>query len=104
MTVRPAAGGGRWVDVPPERLRRWLDNFAIRHGAVRADGLTVTGADGATAELGLPIGAPAVPDVEGLIAVATADRRLGLLLARKGAVAVGVAEGGTLVASKVDTH
>src|SRR5205807_201151 len=24
---RPAAGGGRWVDVPPERLERWLADF-----------------------------------------------------------------------------
>jgi peptide subunit release factor 1 (eRF1) len=31
-------------------------------------------------------------------------RRLGLLLARKGAVAVGVADGTELVASKVETH
>jgi hypothetical protein len=39
-----------------------------------------------------------------LILEAQAPRRLGLLLARKGAVAVGVAEGAELVSSKVDTH
>ena len=36
--------------------------------------------------------------------MAQAPRTLGLLLARKGAVAVGVAEGAELVASKVETH
>ena len=39
MAARPAAGGGRWVDVAPERLTRWLENFATRHGDYTADGL-----------------------------------------------------------------
>ena len=30
---RPVAGGGRQVDVDPERLARWLAGFAERHGA-----------------------------------------------------------------------
>ncbi|MGC1209750.1 MAG: acVLRF1 family peptidyl-tRNA hydrolase, partial [Micromonospora sp.] len=38
------------------------------------------------------------------VAAAAAPRRLGLLLARKGAVAVGVAAGEELVVSKVDTR
>ena len=53
----PAAGGGRWVEVPPERLVSWIVTFAERHGGpgpvTRAgDGATVTfaAADGATAE------------------------------------------------------
>ena len=29
----PAAGGGRWVDVPPERLTSWIAAFIQRHGA-----------------------------------------------------------------------
>jgi hypothetical protein len=29
--VRPAAGGGRWVDVDPERLPAWLNGLAVRH-------------------------------------------------------------------------
>lgn len=101
---RPAAGGGRWVDVAPERLSRWLDNFAARHGPWTADGLTVSAADGATATLTGPPGAPSVPEVSALVELAPQARRLGLLLARKGAVAVGVADGDELVASKVDTH
>jgi Actinobacteria/chloroflexi VLRF1 release factor len=53
----PAAGGGRWVDVPPERFVAWIAAFARRHGGAGpvtrdAAGATVTFAacDGATAE------------------------------------------------------
>jgi len=31
------AGGGRWVSVALEWLRRWLDGFAERHGPLRWD-------------------------------------------------------------------
>ena len=51
MSGRPAPGGGRWVDVAPERLPRWLENFAKRHGPYRADGLHLVADDGATADL-----------------------------------------------------
>jgi hypothetical protein len=105
MGGRPAAGGGQWVDVAPERLSRWLENFERRHGPYRAEGLTVVAADGATAELAWPPGAQGVPDdLETLRKAVAEPRRLGLLLARKGAVAVGVADGDKLLTSKVDTH
>jgi hypothetical protein len=92
------------VDVAPERLERWLANFATRHGAYTTDGLTVAAADGAVATFEPPPGADGVPDLADLLRTATAPRTLGLLLARKGAIAVGVAEGTELTASKVDTH
>jgi Actinobacteria/chloroflexi VLRF1 release factor len=104
MNARPAVGGGKWVDVAPERLPRWLENFAARHGAYTEDGLHVVAADGATAVLERPVGAAAVERIGELVAEAVRPRRLGLLLARKGAVAVGVADGPELVVSKVDTH
>jgi hypothetical protein len=104
MRGRAAAGGGKWVDVAPERLPRWLENFAGRHGAYREEGLTLIAADGASAEWRVPPGAGPVATLGELIAEALAPRRLGLLLARKGAVAVGIAEGAELVASKVETH
>jgi hypothetical protein len=104
MSARPAAGGGRWVDVAPERLARWLDNFATRHGEWTAAGLRLTAADGATAELTPPPGAPGTTDLDELRREADRPRRIGLLLARKGAVAVGVAAGTELIVSKVDTH
>jgi len=99
MSGRPAAGGGRWLEVAPERLPRWLENFATRHGPYTEQGLVIVAADGATAEF-----AGRGPDLAHLIETAVQPRRFGLLLARKGAVAVGVAEGSELVVSKVDRN
>ncbi|MEH1169460.1 acVLRF1 family peptidyl-tRNA hydrolase [Micromonospora sp. CPCC 205539] len=108
MTSRPAAGGGRWVEVDPARVGRWVEGFADRHGppstTFREYGLLLTAPDGSTAELYAPPGSPASVDVAGFVAAAGAPRRIGLLLARKGAVAVGVAQGTELVVSKVDTR
>jgi len=92
------------VDVAPERLDRWLENFAGRHGPWTADHLLLTAEDGATAELSPPPGAPETEDLAALRRDAGESRRIGLLLARKGAVAVGVAFGTKLEVSKVDTH
>ncbi len=51
-------GGGRWIDVAPERLAGWLESFAQRHGAVSADPgpetVTFRAADGAVAECHVP--------------------------------------------------
>ena len=107
-TTRPAAGGGRWVDVDPERLARWVEGFQARHGSYAQrptdDGsLLLAAFDGATAALHPPPGAPVTADLADFTAAATVPRRLGLLLARKAAVAVGVAAGERLVASKVDS-
>jgi hypothetical protein len=108
MTSRPAAGGGRWVEVDPARLARWIEGFADRHGPPATSrqeyGLLLAAPDGASAELHTPPGVPSTPDVAGFVAAAIAPRRIGLLLARKGAVAVGIAEGEKLVVSKVDTR
>ena len=101
MAARPAAGGGRWVDVPPARLPRWLENFAGRHGGYTANGLHLVAADGTTADLEPPAGASGAGTIDDLL---TARNRIGLLLARKGAVAAGIADGYRLVAAKVDTH
>jgi Actinobacteria/chloroflexi VLRF1 release factor len=108
MSARPAAGGGRWVDVEPDRLPRWLDNFADRHGpatadATRGEGVRLLAADGATARLYAPPGAAPPTSLDHLVAEAQRPRRLGLLLARQAAVAIGVAQGDRLVVSKVDS-
>jgi hypothetical protein len=59
----PAAGGGRWVEVPPERLVTWIVSFTQRHGDADPrwprpgdDGavVTFTAADGAVAECHVP--------------------------------------------------
>jgi hypothetical protein len=60
VVKNPAAGGGRWLEVPPERLVTWVVTFAERHGGAAQDrpvtagesgaAVTFTAADGATAE------------------------------------------------------
>jgi hypothetical protein len=105
--VRPAAGGGRWVDVDPERLPAWLNRFAVNHGGYRVtdvdDALRVKAGDGTTLGLWPPPGATLHSDIEAFVVDAQRERRIGLLLARKASVAVGIAEGPRLVSSKVDT-
>ena len=104
MTSRPAAGGGRWVTVAPERLQRWLDGFASRHGAVERtfDERTVrlVGEDGDVAEIEVPF----PPLTGGLVEHVLRDRTVGVLLARLGGCACGVFEGPRLVDSKVTTR
>ena len=105
--TRPAAGGGRWVDVAPERLQRWLDGFRERHGdfasTATRGALVVRAYDDAVAELHAPPGAVDTLDVQAFIEAATRARRIGLLLARRAAVAVGIAYGDQLEVHKVDT-
>jgi VLRF1 release factor-like protein len=117
----PAAGGGRWVDVAPERLARWVTTFAERHGAITVEpgrlAVTFRAADGASAEchppfppLPAPAGGtwPAEPvELAGLIAAhAAADRTVGVFLVRLGGFAAGVFTGSPprLVSSKVGSR
>ena len=92
--------------MPPERLRRWLDNFAARHGGEPATepmpgGLQLVAPDGEIAECALPFGgAPA--DADQLVAAAGESRRIGLLLARRGGYGIGIADGPSLVKSKIE--
>lgn len=100
MTSRPAAGGGRWVTVAPERLGRWLEGFAERHGETTREGATLVGADGAVAQVEVPF-----PPLEGdLVEHVLRPRAVGVLLVRRGGHAAGVFEGGRLVASKVGSR
>ena len=111
----PAAGGGRWVEVPPERLVSWIAAFTNRHGAgaVSRDeaGVTVTftAADGASAECHPPF-PPLCPEAgsgpEAIVAHAVADRTVGVLLVRLGGYAVGVFAGAPprLVSSKAGSR
>jgi len=116
-----AAVGGRWVEVAPERLARWVANFAERHGAVTAEpgrlAVTFRAADGAAAEchppfppLPAPAGGtwPGDPaDLARLIAAhAGADRTVGVFLVRLGGFAAGVFTGSPprLISSKVGSR
>ncbi len=115
----PAAGGGRWVEVPPERLVSWIAAFGRRHDGIGlvADGagggfLTFTAADGAIAECHPPFppmrtgGESGVDGATGaagaIVAHAVANRTVGVLLVRLGGYAAGVFAGSPpqLVSSK----
>lgn len=117
---RPAAGGGRIVSVEPERLGRWIDGFDRRHSvttvAATDDGLRAEAADGAVAVCRLPLnarltaGAPAQSETAGwgdllefVQAAATAPKRVGVVMARRASLAVGVFDGLRLTASKIET-
>src|SRR5205807_4233163 len=60
--------------------------------------------DGAVAECHPAPGAPLAHDLDDLVAQSLAERRIGLLLARRGGVAVGIAAGDALEVSKVDSR
>jgi len=117
----PAAGGGRWVEVPPERLVSWIVTFGRRHGGTgpvtrEEDGATVTfpATDGAVAQchppfppappFPVPPSAPAtaVEAAAAITAHAIRDRTVGVLLVRLGGYAAGVFAGSPpeLVSSK----
>ncbi|MGY1601316.1 acVLRF1 family peptidyl-tRNA hydrolase [Geodermatophilus sp. SYSU D00815] len=107
---RAAAGGGRTLGVAPERLGRWLDGVADRHGAfteVAADdgAVRIACADGTTAVLRAPFGwTPEPALLTGFTAAARRPRRAAVLLVRRGRWAVGVFTGAQLEVSKVDAR
>jgi Actinobacteria/chloroflexi VLRF1 release factor len=117
-------GGGRWIDVAPERLAGWLESFAQRHGAVSADPgtgraaatdtVTFRAADGAVAQCHVPFpplaasagqaAADACADYARQIAAhASAERTVAVFLVRLGGYAAGIFTGPVpqLAASKV---
>ena len=107
----PGGPGPRRVEVEAARLPGWLERFAGRHGAVSTEAspeqVVVTAEDGAVARLAVPFPPMAVDHGAvdgGLIAHLAAPRRIGVLLVRKGGYAVGVVEGGALIASKVGSR
>jgi VLRF1 release factor-like protein len=102
----------RRVDVPAERLARWLDGFTDRHGltvaTASATEVQLMGADGARAWLEVPF--PPLPAIasgtdprEILVAHTTQLRTVGVILVRRRGHAVGLFTGSDLAASKVDS-
>ena len=97
-------------EVPPERLARWLQRWAGEHdgiAAARAEtgAVRFTGGDGAGLEAEVPLPPfEGEPSIEGLVAHAARERRVGVLLVRLGGYAAGVFEGDRLVQSKVDSR
>jgi hypothetical protein len=101
------AGGGRAVEVQPERVRGWFDRFTARHqGVSRAsfgpDQVIVTAADGAVATLAVPFGPLTASDLDGLVAHLLRPRVVGLLLVRLGGHSVGIAVDGQVTVSRTD--
>jgi hypothetical protein len=96
--------------VAPERLGRWLDGVAERHGPfgevlLHDDAVRVTCADATTVTLRAPFAWQPGPAL--LTALSTAARqphRAAVLLVRRGRWAVGVFEGTEVVVSKVDSR
>ncbi|GAA1427201.1 hypothetical protein GCM10009616_03670 [Microlunatus lacustris] len=99
----------RVVRVPPERLRRWLDGFAERHGAVEAtlssDVVTLVADDGAAAVVTVPFlpWQPVGEPLDALLDHVGRTRAVGAVLVRKGGYAVGRFTGARLLESKVDS-
>lgn len=114
--VRAVAGGGRAVEIEPERLTGWFERFATSHDGLRRaepdDGgrVIVTAGDGGTATLAVPFAVPTPPRsvddpwavLEPLIAALLVPRRLGLILVRLGGFSVGVSVDGRVVISSTD--
>lgn len=116
MASRPAAGGGVWVDVGPERFARWCEGFAQRHGGFAGPARLVTddasdgdeavelvATDGSVATCHVPF-PPMSGDadlIDRLVAHVLAERIVGVLMVRRGGFAVGVFEGDRLTESKV---
>jgi len=102
-------GAGRTAFIPGPRVTGWVERFAASHGAVAEEpddgGTLLRAADGATALLKAPWPVDGRPGkgtttVERLASLASQERRLGIVLVRRGGYAVGVVSGGTVSASK----
>ena len=122
--------GAHWVEVPPERLVRWVGNFTLRHGPTVAEPgsevVVLRARDGATAACHPPFpplprprasggelaGPPRerqadpVREAELIAAHSAAGRTVGVLLVRLGGYAVGVFTGDPpqLAASKTGSR
>jgi len=98
----------RRVSVAPERLDRWLTGFGERHGEVSYDAtptmVSVSADDGALAEIVVPFEPLEELTRDGLVAHVLKDRRLGVLLVRRGGYGAGVFVGAKLVDSKVGSR
>jgi peptide subunit release factor 1 (eRF1) len=101
--------------IPPERLARWVERWAERHGGVAGtliepDAVTLTGADGATVRCEPPfppLGDPSAHDglhLAPLLDHVQRPRTVGVLLVRLGGHAAGIFDGRELRASKVGSR
>jgi hypothetical protein len=114
--ARQVAGGGREIRVGVARLSGWFVRFTDNHGGAEStllapDRMLVTARDGASAEAVVPF-APlrdrpnetAGLVVEPLAEHMSVQRRVGLILVRRGAHSVGIALGSKVLVSSTDRH
>lgn len=97
--------------VTPERLAGWFERFVSSHGDVEvASGLTfveLRAADGSVVHAEVPFPPLRVDRADpwrALTEHASRDRRIGVLLIRRGGYAVGIFDAGELTESKVGTR
>jgi hypothetical protein len=98
----------RRLSIPIERLPRWLDGFADRHGGLStvpaAERVFIAAADGSRVWIEVPFQPwdfTAPRPLTTLQLHLRQRRRVGVLLVRRGGYAAGVFDGAELVASKV---
>lgn len=98
----------RRIAVAFDRLPRWLDGFADNHGGLTTEAgpeqVLVTAADGTRVWIEVPFGPWQVPASRPLTALQlhlNRNRRIGVLLVRRGGYAAGVFDGSALISSKV---
>ncbi|MGW1676226.1 acVLRF1 family peptidyl-tRNA hydrolase [Saccharopolyspora sp. NPDC002376] len=114
--ARELPGGGRAVEVVPERVAGWFDRFAVSHGGVERTvvdprRIEVRAGDGGRAVVDVPFG-PLLPPhgeqpglvVQPLVEHLKQPRRIGLVLVRLGAHSVGIARGGRIEQSATGRH
>ncbi len=113
--VRPAAGGGKRVEVIADRIEGWFARFTQRHGKVRnlelsTQSFVVEAVDGATAAAAVPfppleLSQPPT-DLESAVGLVVEHLRMprlvGLVLVRLGGHSVGIANNGTVLVSATD--
>ncbi|MDQ3905306.1 MAG: hypothetical protein M3300_07690 [Actinomycetota bacterium] len=114
--IRELAGGGRAVEVEPERLARFLEHFVADHGGaltttVAPRQVDVIAADGWVASTLVPFGPFAVSPgqrtglaVDDLVDHVLSGRTIGLLLVRLGGYSVGIARAGVVLSSKTGSR
>jgi hypothetical protein len=113
--ARQVAGGGRAVEVEPDRLEGWFGRFAERNGGavatiIEPDSVRVTAGNGVLATATVPFGPLPVSGtfdglaVRPLVAHVLAPRRIALLLVRLGGHSAGIARGGRVEVSRTDRH
>jgi hypothetical protein len=114
--TRELAGGGRGVEVSPERLSGFLERFAAGHGGVltttvASQRVEIAACDGATASIPVPFGPLVAPGgqraglaVHDLIDHLLLPRTIGLLLVRLGGYSIGIAHAGVVLTSSTDSR